>query len=62
VLSGDFDNGISVEKCLSNVITNASDGSTIVFHDSEKAFKNLKYVLPETLKYFVEKGYQFGKL
>ena len=62
VLSGDFDNTISVEKCLDKVITNASNGSIIVFHDSEKAFKNLQYVLPRTLEYFSEKGYYFKKI
>ncbi|MGG9971274.1 polysaccharide deacetylase family protein [Ferruginibacter sp. SUN002] len=62
VLSGDFDNTISTEKCLDNVLENAGDGSIIVFHDSEKAFKNLQYALPETLKYFSKKGYQFKNL
>jgi hypothetical protein len=62
VLSGDFDNKISQEKCLKNVLSNATNGSIIVFHDSEKAFKNLEYVLPRTLKYFSEKGYRFEKI
>ncbi len=62
VLSGDFDSGISVEKCLNNVISSATNGSIIVFHDSEKAFTNLKYALPETLEYFSEKGFRFEKI
>lgn len=49
VLSADFDTTISKEKCLENVLSNVKPGSIIVFHDSIKAFKNLKYVLPKTL-------------
>ena len=59
VLSGDFDNSLSKEKCLKNVLTKSTKGSIIVFHDSEKAFKKLQFVLPQILFYFTEKGYQF---
>jgi hypothetical protein len=41
-------------KCLDNVISNMKSGSIIVFHDSIKAFENLKYALPKTLE-FIEK-------
>ena len=59
VLSGDFDLSLSKEECLKNVLKNAHDGSIVVFHDSEKAFKNLEYVLPRTLEHFTEKGFVF---
>lgn len=62
VLSGDFDESLSKEKCLKNVIDNATDGSIVVFHDSEKAFSRLEYVLPLVLQFFDEKGYNFGSL
>ena len=62
VLSGDFDESLSKEKCLKNVIENATEGSIIVFHDSEKAFPKVEYVLPETLRFFSEKGYIFRSL
>jgi peptidoglycan/xylan/chitin deacetylase (PgdA/CDA1 family) len=62
VLSADFDQSITPEKCLENVLHNTTNGSIIVFHDSVKAFKNLKYVLPKTLAYFSEKGYNFQAL
>lgn len=51
VLSYDFDNNISQEKCANNVIKNIQPGSIIVFHDSEKAEKNMLYALEATLKY-----------
>lgn len=62
VISGDFENRISKEKCLKNVLNNASEGSTIVFHDSKKAFINLEYSLPKVLEYYSEKGFSFKSL
>ena len=62
VLSGDFDISVSGRKCLENVVFNATKGSIIVFHDSEKAFPRVKFSLPETLIFFKEKGYFFKKL
>lgn len=62
VLSGDFDKKILPETCLKNVVLSAKSGSIIVFHDSEKAFKNLQYSLPKTLEIFKEQGYRFDKI
>ena len=62
VLSGDFDQGLTPEKCLNNVINNAKSGSVIVFHDSEKAYHRLQYALPKLLKYYSEKGYVFERI
>lgn len=59
VLSRDFDLNITKEKCLNNVLKFTKNGSIIVFHDSEKAFEKLQFVLPKALKYFALKGYQF---
>jgi peptidoglycan/xylan/chitin deacetylase (PgdA/CDA1 family) len=59
VLSGDFDEKLSKEQCLNNVMDKTGRGSIIVFHDSEKAFPRLKYTLPQVLKQFTEKGYLF---
>ena len=62
VLSGDFDQKLSPEKCLQNVIKHTRPGAIIVFHDSLKAFDRLEYVLPRALKFWKEKGYVFEKL
>lgn len=59
VLSYDFDNKISPQKCLSNVIENTESGSIIVFHDSLKAEQNLRYALPKAIKNLKEKGFEF---
>lgn len=57
VLSRDFDQTISPQECLDNVLKNIGSGSIIVFHDSVKAEQNLKYVLPKTLAFLKEKGF-----
>ena len=62
VLSCDFDQTITPEKCLDNVIKNVKSGSIIVFHDSVKAEQNLKYVLPKTLAFLKEKGFVCEKI
>lgn len=59
VLSYDFDINTSPQQCMENVIVNAVPGSIVVFHDSIKAEKNLKFALPEVLKYFSERQYRF---
>ena len=59
VLSADFDHKISAAKCTANVVKNAREGSIVVFHDSEKAFKKLEKALPETLEHFSGKGFRF---
>lgn len=62
VLSADFDQTLSQEKCLENVLSNLRPGSVIVFHDSIKAFKNLAYVLPKTLAHLKENNFNFEVL
>nr|WP_294904175.1 polysaccharide deacetylase family protein [uncultured Lacibacter sp.] len=59
VISADFDDKISPQKSFSNVKKNVKPGSIVVFHDSEKAFPNLRFALPETLKLFSSEGYRF---
>lgn len=62
VLSADFDRSISKEECLHNVLSNIGNGSVVVFHDSEKAFPHLQFVLPLVLEYLKEEGYECKKI
>jgi peptidoglycan/xylan/chitin deacetylase (PgdA/CDA1 family) len=62
VLSADFDQAISPEKCLRNVTNNTCEGSIIIFHDSVKAYKNLSYALPKAIEYLKRKNYYFDKI
>jgi len=58
IVSADFDTKVSPETCLQNVLRHVESGSIIVFHDSLKAFPNLRYALPETLKFLSENGFK----
>lgn len=58
VLSADFDQTISPEKCLDNVLKNLKPGSIIIFHDSQKASKNLQFALPKVLQFLKENNYR----
>jgi peptidoglycan/xylan/chitin deacetylase (PgdA/CDA1 family) len=62
VLSADFDKAASGEKCLRNVLENAQDGSIILFHDSEKAWEKMSFVLPRVLARFSGEGFLFKKI
>ena len=56
VLSRDYSRVISPRKCLKNVTEHVKPGSIVVFHDSAKAFRNLRYALPRTLDYLQKQG------
>jgi peptidoglycan/xylan/chitin deacetylase (PgdA/CDA1 family) len=62
VISEDYDQKISAEKCLHTVTSQAKSGSIIIFHDSLKAEKNLRLVLPKVLSYYANKGFVFKSL
>lgn len=62
VISMDFDQSVTPEQCIQNVLQNTRQGSIIVFHDSEKAFKNLKHLLPEAIKGLKARGFRFDVL
>ena len=62
VLSFDFNNNISTEKCFNNVKHFARPGSVIVFHDNIKSEENMFYALTQTLLLYKELGYRFEAL
>jgi len=62
VLSADFDQSITPEQCLENVISKTTTGSIIVFHDSIKASQNLRFALPKTIEILKGKGFVFDVL
>ncbi|MBK6933317.1 MAG: polysaccharide deacetylase family protein [Saprospirales bacterium] len=62
VLSGDFDARLTAEQCLDNVLTHAQPGSIIVLHDSLKTEGKLRFLLPDLLHFFLEKGFHFDAL
>jgi len=62
VITGDFDQKISAEKCFQNSIRNTENGSIVVFHDHIKAWPRTQYALPKAIEYWLEKGYEFSKI
>ena len=58
VLSADFDQTITPEECLQNVLNNVLAGSIIIFHDSEKAWPNLQFALPKVLQFLKENDFE----
>jgi peptidoglycan-N-acetylglucosamine deacetylase len=62
VLTYDYDKNVTKEKCLENSIRHTNPGSIIVFHDSTKAFNNVKYSLPLFLEHFLKLDYNFKTL
>jgi len=62
VLTRDYNRNLKKETCLKRALQSIKPGSIIVFHDIIKAEKNLKYVLPEVLKYYTAQGFQFSSI
>jgi len=62
VLSQDYSSLISPRKCLRNVTQDVTPGAIILFHDSNKAFRNLRYALPRVLDFLHEQGYHCAKI
>lgn len=62
VIPGDFEKGISAEKCLAKARKHTKNGSIVLFHDQQKTEKILSEILPDFLDYIQEKGYQTALL
>lgn len=58
VLSRDYSRYVSPRKCVTNVTKHVRGGSIVVFHDSKKSFRNLRYALPRVLQFLQEKSYR----
>jgi peptidoglycan-N-acetylglucosamine deacetylase len=59
MLTNDYDQTLDEKICLQKAIRYSQSGSIVVFHDSYKAEKNLRYVLPLYLAHFADLGYSF---
>lgn len=62
LVTRDYSKRIDGERVLDNVKRYARNGSIIVFHDSIKAHKNMRYALPKAIKWLKEQGYEFEPL
>jgi peptidoglycan/xylan/chitin deacetylase (PgdA/CDA1 family) len=61
-LSCDYDRKLNVSQSLNAMVKQSKPGSIVVFHDSEKAENQLKWLLPKYLEAMQSKGYQFLSL
>jgi peptidoglycan/xylan/chitin deacetylase (PgdA/CDA1 family) len=59
VLSMDYSKRVSPRRVANNVTRNLHPGAIIVFHDSKKAERNLRYALPRVLEAISQKGLKF---
>ncbi len=62
VLSMDYSKRVSPRRVTNNVVNHLHPGIIIVFHDSKKAERNLRYALPRVLEAISQKGLQFKRI
>lgn len=62
LVTRDYSKKLTPEKVMNNVKRYARNGSIIVFHDSLKAEKNMKEVLPRAIEWLMARGYKFEQL
>lgn len=62
VISGDFDQFVTVDKVVENVLDNVRNGSVIVMHDSEKAYNNMIGSLDKIIEKLKKEGFEFDLL
>jgi peptidoglycan/xylan/chitin deacetylase (PgdA/CDA1 family) len=62
VLTNDYASNLAPDDCLRGSLAATRPGSIVVFHDSLKAEKNLRHVLPKYLEHFQKQGYTFHRL
>jgi peptidoglycan/xylan/chitin deacetylase (PgdA/CDA1 family) len=62
ILSYDYSQSITPEKCLQNAVKYTRPGSIIVFHDNIKAEKNVTYALPRAIDQLLDKGFEFAPI
>lgn len=59
VLSADYNRSLAPHTCLLRTVNATRPGSIVVFHDSNKAERNMTFTLPRFIEHFAEKGYVF---
>ncbi|MBR1881979.1 MAG: polysaccharide deacetylase family protein [Muribaculaceae bacterium] len=62
LVTRDYSKKLTGEQVFDNVKRFARNGSIIVFHDSLKAERNLRYTLPRAIEWLREQGYGFDRI
>lgn len=62
LVTRDYSRRLTGEQVLDNVKRYTRPGSIIVFHDSIKAHRNMRFALPRAIAWLKEQGYEFKPL
>lgn len=62
LVTRDYSRKLTPDMVLDNVKRFARNGSIIVFHDSLKSSRNMRYALPRAIEWLLEQGYEFRPL
>ena len=62
LVTRDYNSKLTGEEVFNNVKRYARNGSIIVFHDSLKAERNMKYALPRAIEWLQEQGYKLQRI
>lgn len=62
LVTRDYSRKLTGEQVFLNVCRFARNGSIIVFHDSLKAEKNMRYALPKALRWLLDNGFHLEAL
>ncbi|MGI4874878.1 MAG: polysaccharide deacetylase family protein [Janthinobacterium lividum] len=62
LLTRDYDPGLTPERALRLTLAATQPGDIVVLHDSRKASRSLRFLLPRLLAHYGELGYEFAAL
>lgn len=62
VLSYDFSSRLSVEQMLRKSIQHTTNGSIIIFHDSEKTKNRFQFLIVQYVEHFMINNYKFSTI
>lgn len=62
LLTRDYDPDLAPERALRLALRATRPGDIVVLHDSRKASRSLRYLLPRLLAHYSELGYEFAAL
>jgi peptidoglycan/xylan/chitin deacetylase (PgdA/CDA1 family) len=62
LLTRDYDPGLAPERALRLTLAATRPGDIVVLHDSRKASRSLRFLLPRLLAHYSELGYEFAVL
>lgn len=62
VVTRDYSPHLSPQQVLENVKRYTRDGSILVFHDSLKAERNMRWAMPRAIEWLLQEGYRFKRI